>query len=92
MYKIRSMVMDAEQSTGPVWTQDKNDPRITRLGVFLRKSHLDELPQLLRSGLFLYRANFSPGSFCRGDHLGDPAVPLADAVRELVAADLYLER
>ena len=47
MYKIRSMVQDAEAESGPVWTQSENDPRITCIGWFLRKSHLDELPQLI---------------------------------------------
>ena len=48
---------------------------------------LDELPELLRSRLLLYAARFSPGSFCRDDHLGDPATPLAEAVRDLVEAE-----
>ena len=45
MKKFRTMRNDAEAGTGPVWAQ-KNDPRITRVGNFLRKTRLDEIPQL----------------------------------------------
>lgn len=45
MYKIRTMRIDAEAASGPVWTQP-GDPRMTFLGRILRKLHLDELPQL----------------------------------------------
>jgi Undecaprenyl-phosphate glucose phosphotransferase len=43
--KFRSMFDDAERETGPVWTVP-GDPRVTPLGRFLRRSNLDELPQL----------------------------------------------
>lgn len=44
--KLRTMIQDAESSTGPIWAQD-NDPRVTRFGRFMRLSHLDEIPQLI---------------------------------------------
>ncbi len=44
VYKFRSMYIDAEARTGPVWAT-KNDPRVTPLGRWLRKLRLDELPQ-----------------------------------------------
>jgi lipopolysaccharide/colanic/teichoic acid biosynthesis glycosyltransferase len=47
MYKLRSMRLDAEASSGPVWSPPGCDPRVTPLGYWLRKLHLDELPQLL---------------------------------------------
>lgn len=45
MLKFRSMPVEAERQTGPVWAQ-KNDSRCTPLGRFMRRWSLDELPQL----------------------------------------------
>jgi len=44
MYKFRTMRMDAEAETGPTWARE-NDPRITKVGFWLRKTRLDEIPQ-----------------------------------------------
>jgi lipopolysaccharide/colanic/teichoic acid biosynthesis glycosyltransferase len=46
LYKHRSMRHNCERVSGPCWSQ-AGDQRVTRLGRFLRRTHIDELPQLL---------------------------------------------
>ncbi len=46
MYKFRSMIMDAEKYSGPMWSV-KDDPRITKIGKFIRKVRIDEIPQMI---------------------------------------------
>jgi len=47
LFKLRTMRVDAEAETGPVWARADADPRMTRVGRLLRSLRLDELPQLL---------------------------------------------
>ena len=46
IYKFRTMIVNAE-ANGPVWASADRDPRVTRLGTLLRRTHLDELPQIV---------------------------------------------
>src|SRR4029079_1642910 len=46
IYKLRSMVVDAESNTGPIWAST-NDARITPIGQLLRLLNWDEIPQLI---------------------------------------------
>ena len=46
IYKLRTMRLDAEKNTGPIWAQE-DDPRLIKFGKIIRKSHIDELPQLI---------------------------------------------
>jgi exopolysaccharide biosynthesis polyprenyl glycosylphosphotransferase len=66
LYKFRSMYVDAESRTGPVWAS-KNDPRVTPLGRWLRKLRLDELPQfynVLRGDMALVGPRPERPEFC----------------------------
>jgi exopolysaccharide biosynthesis polyprenyl glycosylphosphotransferase len=78
MYKFRTMVVDAEgrlrdvehlnEASGPVF-KIRNDPRVTRLGAFLRKTSIDELPQLfnvLRGDMSLVGPRPLPGRDYQG--------------------------
>lgn len=47
IFKLRTMVQDAEAGIGAVWSDPDDDPRVTRVGKLLRKTHVDEFPQLL---------------------------------------------
>jgi len=46
IYKLRTMRQDAEAKSGAVWSKGAGDPRVTSVGRFLRRSRIDELPQL----------------------------------------------
>ena len=46
IFKFRSMSIDAESETGPVWATE-DDPRVTRVGKFLRATRIDEVPQFI---------------------------------------------
>lgn len=47
LLKFRSMTVDAEKASGPLWAARKGDDRVTRVGLLIRRFRMDELPQLV---------------------------------------------
>jgi lipopolysaccharide/colanic/teichoic acid biosynthesis glycosyltransferase len=76
MHKFRSMYQDAESRSGPVWATT-NDPRITSVGRFLRKTRLDEIPQffdVVRGDMSLVGPRPERPHFVEMLSKGDPAL------------------
>ncbi|HEY8424403.1 MAG TPA: sugar transferase, partial [Limnochordales bacterium] len=81
--KFRTMVVDAERATGPVWAR-QDDPRVTRIGRMLRSTHLDELPQLvnvLRGEMSLVGPRPERPELAARFSLDEPAFRLREAVK-----------
>jgi exopolysaccharide biosynthesis polyprenyl glycosylphosphotransferase len=67
LYKFRSMYIDAEARTGPVWAR-QGDPRVTPVGRWLRRFRLDELPQffnVVRGDMSLVGPRPERPEFCK---------------------------
>ena len=82
-YKFRTMRADAEADTGPTWAKD-DDPRITRVGKFLRKTRIDEIPQLwnvLRGDMSLVGPRPERPEFVEGLNQEIPYYHLRHSVR-----------
>lgn len=45
--KLRTMRVDAEDGIGPVWAEPSEDPRVTKVGYYMRRLHMDEIPQFI---------------------------------------------
>ncbi|MHB9143920.1 MAG: sugar transferase [Symbiobacteriia bacterium] len=79
LYKLRTMQADAEAATGPVLSTGPDDPRVTRVGRFLRAARLDELPQLwnvLRGDMSLVGPRPERPTFVEQYSREDPAYAL----------------
>ena len=86
--KLRTMRVDAEKDTGPVWAA-KNDPRMTRVGEFLRTKRIDEIPQLwniLKGDMSLVGPRPERPHFIRQFSKDLPLFPLRLRVRPGVTA------
>ena len=75
IYKFRSMCCDAE-SNGPVWAEE-NDSRVTRFGAFIRKTRIDEIPQLwniLKGDMSFVGPTAGAAIFCRAAQEENPVL------------------